>query len=228
VRVGAAGEPADKGRRAEDRVEVPPQVSEATAEEFVEPARGEFLETEPVEREEADDQPISDRELPTAPRLPRRAPSPSRRAVALGSLFVAFVAVAIPVIRSILSEPRQSAAIERRADLREPGEAIEPGGSVAREAIGEIRAATRAAEPRSIEPPAVGPPSVETLGPLAVQINANPWANVEVDGIDLGVTPLANIPLFAGAHSFRVRMPDGRVIERTVEIDAERRFISFE
>ena len=68
----------------------------------------------------------------------------------------------------------------------------------------------------------------ETFGPLAVQINASPWANVEVDGIDLGVTPLANIPLFAGAHAFRVRMPDGRVIERTVEIDAERRFISFE
>jgi len=63
---------------------------------------------------------------------------------------------------------------------------------------------------------------------LAVQINASPWANVEVDGIDLGPTPLANIPLFAGAHSFRVKLPDGRVIERTIEIDAERRFISFE
>jgi hypothetical protein len=268
VRVGAGGEPTQKGRRAEDRVEAPPRVSEAATEEFGEP--------ETIESEEANDLPTPDRELPTAPALPRRVPSPSRRAIALGSLLVAFVAVAIPVIRSILSEPRQSEAIERKADPREsmrgdlreptrgdlreptqgdlreptqgdlreptqgnlqeskraglgePSEAIEPGGSVAREASGEIRAATRAAEPRIAEPPAVEPPSAETLGPLAVQINASPWANVEVDGIDLGVTPLANIPLFAGAHAFRVRMPDGRVIERTVEIDAERRFISFE
>jgi hypothetical protein len=115
-----------------------------------------------------------------------------------------------------------------QADPRNPSGAIEPAGSVARDALGEIRAATRAAEARSGESPAVDPPPAETFGPLAVQINASPWANVEVDGIDLGVTPLANIPLFAGTHSFRARMPDGRVIERTIEIDAERRFISFE
>jgi hypothetical protein len=217
VRVGAGGESTSKGRRAEDRVErgVDPRVSEATAEESVESAAREPVDPEPSESEAASGRPIPDRQLPTAPGLPRRVRAPSRRAIALGSLLVAFVAVAIPVIRSALSEPRQS-------------EAIEPGGSVAREASGEIRAATRAAEPRIAEPPAVEPPSAETLGPLAVQINASPWANVEIDGIDLGVTPLANIPLFAGAHAFRVRMPDGRVIERTVEIDAERRFISFE
>jgi hypothetical protein len=268
VRVGAGGEPTQKGRRAEDRVEAPPRVSEAATEEFGEP--------ETIESEEANDLPTPDRELPTAPALPRRVPSPSRRAIALGSLLVAFVAVAIPVIRSILSEPRQIAVIEpqanprksmrgdlreptqgnfqeskqgnfqetkqgnfqeskraglretKQAGLREPSEAIEPGDSVAREAVGETRAATRAAEPRIAEPPAIEPPPVETFGPLAVQINASPWANIEVDGIDLGATPLANIPLFAGAHSFRARMPDGRVIERTVEIDAERRFISFE
>jgi type II secretory pathway predicted ATPase ExeA len=252
VRVGAGGEPTQKGRRAEDQVEAPPRASEAATEEFVESAGAESVEPETIESEEANGLPISDRELRSAPRLPRRAPSPSRRAIALGSLLVAFVAVAIPVIRSILSETRQIAVIElqadpresmpgglreptqgnfresKRADLREPSGAIEPDGSVAREAVGEIRAATRAAEPHIVEPPAVEPPLVETFGPLAVQINASPWANIEVDGIDLGATPLANIPLFAGAHSFRARMPDGRVIERTVEIDAERRFISFE
>jgi hypothetical protein len=61
-----------------------------------------------------------------------------------------------------------------------------------------------------------------------VQINASPWANVEVDGIDLGATPLANIPLLGGPHAFRVKMPDGRIIDRTIEIDVETRFISFE
>jgi len=183
---------------------------------------------EPIESEEANDLSIPDRELSTAPRLPRRAPPPSRWAIALGALLVAFVAVAIPVIRSILSEARQTSVSELQADPRESSGAIMPGGSVAHQPLGEIRAATRAAEPLIVEPPSVEPPLAETLGPLAVQINASPWANVEVDGIDLGATPLANIPLFAGAHLFRARMPDGRVIERTVEIDAERRFVSFE
>jgi type II secretory pathway predicted ATPase ExeA len=268
VRVGAGGEPAAKGRREDDWVEAPPQVREATAEELVERAAGgpvestgeEFVEGESIESEEASDHSILDRGLPTARRLPRGGPAPSRRAIALGSLFVAFVAVAIPVIRSILSEPRQIALIEpqadlresmrgdlrepmqgnlreptqgnfresKQADLREAGGAIEPGDSAAREAGGEIRAAAHAAEPRIVESAAGEPPLAESPGPFAVQINASPWANVEVDGIDLGATPLANIPLFAGAHSFRARMPDGRVIERTVEIDAEKRFISFE
>jgi len=205
VRVGVDGGVADKGRRADDRVEVPPQVSEPAAEDSVEP--------EPIERAEVDDQPISDWESTTAPASPRRVPS--RRAIALGSLLVVFAAVAIPVIRSIVSEPRQVPVIE-------------PLASAEREAIGEILAAARAEEPHIAEPPAVEPPLAESAEMLAVQINASPWANIEVDGIDLGATPLANIPLFAGEHSFRARMPDGRVIERTVEIDAESRFISFE
>ncbi|MCH7645065.1 MAG: AAA family ATPase [Myxococcales bacterium] len=201
VRVGLGGEPADQGRRLEDRDEVPPQVSE--------PAAGECVEAEPIEDEEFNDTPIPDRQLATAPTLSRRTLRSSGRAIALGSLLVAFAVIAVPVIRSILSEPRRIAVIEPQADLWESSEAREE-------------------KPRSVEPPATVPPLAETLGPLAVQINASPWANVEVDGIDLGATPLANIPLFAGAHSFRVRMPDGRVLERTIEIDAERRFISFE
>jgi hypothetical protein len=260
VRVGSGGAPADQGRRAGEQVEVPPELSEPAAEQLVEPAAEESaepaveqfiepaaedsveasaedsFETELVEREAIDDQPIFDREPAIEPTLPRPAPSPSRRAIALGTLLVAFAAVAIPVIRSLLSEPRPAAVIESQADpgesmqgdLRKTGEVIELGASVAREASGETRAADRAAEPRIAQPLAVEPPLAETFGLLAVQINASPWATIEVDGINLGATPLANIPLLAGAHSFRARMPDGRVIERTVEIDAERRFISFE
>ncbi len=209
VRVGAVGAPADKGRRAEDQVEAPPQLNEPAAEESV--------ESEPSEGKAAHDTPIPDRELATALTLPHRTPRSSGLAIALGSLTVAFAVVAILVTRSILSEPRRITVIEPQPDLRESSEAIEPGGLVTREEA-----------PRIAEPLAVEPPLAETLGPIVVQINATPWANVEVDGIDLGATPLANIPLFAGAHSFRVRMPDGRVLERTIEIDAETRFISFE
>ncbi len=249
VRVGAAGEPAEKGRRAEDRGEVPPPVIEASAEEIVRLAREEIVESvgeevvesageefgeppvedsvgpEPIENEETSDLPISDREFPTATALPRHAPIPSRRAVALGSLLVAFVAVAIPVIRSLLSEPRQIAVAELRADPRGSvqGDLREPKQANFQESkpVGLL-------EPSEAIAPAAALPPAETFGPLAVQINASPWATIEVDGIDLGATPLANIPLFAGEHSFRARMPDGRVIERRVEIDAKRRFISFE
>ena len=115
-----------------------------------------------------------------------------------------------------------------RAGLGEPGAAPQPAGLAVRGAGGETGSAMRAEAAGGVEPGAVESPRIETAGPLAVQINASPWANIEVDGIDLGATPLANVPLLSGKHAFRAEMPDGRIIERTVEIDAETRFISFE
>jgi type II secretory pathway predicted ATPase ExeA len=267
MRVGEGGQSAASGRRAEDRIEPPPETSKPAAERIAEPnpdsvekpAVGQAFEhmaedlarasaeasaaLEPVESEEYDDESAADWESTYPPTLPRRAPSPSPRTIVLGALLVALVAVAIPVIRSILSEPAQNTALEPRPDVRKPthadakrpmqadprgaGEELEPADSAADKAMSEIAAAARGAESGGGSPAAKAP-STEIVGPLAVQINASPWAKVEVDGIDLGVTPLANIPLVAGAHSFRARMPDGRVIERTIVIDAERRFISFE
>jgi hypothetical protein len=218
VRVGPGDALADRGRRAGERAEAPPEAGEPAtpespepaAEPSVESAAEDPLQVEPIEREEVDDESTADWVLPSAPAPPRRVQTPSRGAIAMGALFVALVAVAIPVIRSILSESPRIAEIEPQA--RAVPRAAEP----------------RATEPRGVEPSAAEAPLGDAIGLLAVQINASPWANVEVDGIDLGATPLANIPLFAGAHSFRATMPDGRVIERTIEIDAERRFISFE
>ena len=66
------------------------------------------------------------------------------------------------------------------------------------------------------------------IGTFSVQVNATPWAKIEVDSVDFGVTPVADIPLLAGEHTFRARMADGRVLERVVEIDADRRFVFFE
>ena len=51
---------------------------------------------------------------------------------------------------------------------------------------------------------------------------------IEVDGVEVGVTPLAQVPLAAGPRQIRARMPDGRVVERVVEVDAETRFVAFE
>ncbi|MBW2542896.1 MAG: AAA family ATPase [Deltaproteobacteria bacterium] len=218
VRVGLSGSTEPKGRRAEDREKAAPRTSESAAEEFDESA--------PIEAE------VPDRKPP----ISRRILPASRRSIALGSLFIAFAAVAIPVIRSILSEPRPNARADWQGKLREsipaalgaPSERIESSGSMARDGVTETGAVVDAAEPQIVASPVVAPPPAEPPELFAVQINATPWATVEVDGIDLGATPLANIPLFGGEHSFRVKMPDGRIIDRIVEIDADKRFISFE
>jgi hypothetical protein len=67
-----------------------------------------------------------------------------------------------------------------------------------------------------------------TTGLFAVQINATPWAEIQIDGVTLGPTPLANIPLLAGTHLFRAKMANGLIIERAIHIDAENRFIRFD
>ncbi|HEX9814280.1 MAG TPA: AAA family ATPase [Myxococcota bacterium] len=277
VRVGLGGPPSQKGRRAEDRVESMPGVSEFAGAESAEPEQiaveepgesapiegeeltesapiegEEFAESASIEGEVVDDDWVSDREPQVRSPVSRRAPPASRRAIVFGTLLVASAAVAIPVIRSILSELGPIAESDRQQGLGEstrrgPGQpkreglgeslrgdlggsraALEPAASLAREELAEIRAAAVAEATRTRAPSAVEAPIAKPVGSIAVQINASPWANVEVDGIDLGATPLANIPLFEGVHAFRVKMPDGRVIERTIEIDAHRRFISFE
>lgn len=75
------------------------------------------------------------------------------------------------------------------------------------------------------KPEAPSPPPATTI---AVNINATPWATIEIDGVDLGETPLAGVPLLEGKHRVRARMPDGRVIEREVDVDASRRHLAFE
>jgi hypothetical protein len=69
---------------------------------------------------------------------------------------------------------------------------------------------------------------VRQIRTVSVQLNARPWALIQVDGVDLGPTPIAGIPLLAGKHSFRARMPDGRVVERVEEVSEKNRFIVFE
>jgi hypothetical protein len=62
---------------------------------------------------------------------------------------------------------------------------------------------------------------------VRVSLNAQPWAHIEVDGRDLGVTPMADVELEAGPHRFRARFADGRVMERTLRVDALRDHITF-
>jgi hypothetical protein len=63
---------------------------------------------------------------------------------------------------------------------------------------------------------------------IEVSINATPWDVIEVDGRELGETPLGGISLERGTHHFVARFPNGRVVERSVEIDAAHRALVFE
>lgn len=91
----------------------------------------------------------------------------------------------------------------------------EPPGGVA--SVDETLAAREPA-------PAPAPLPAE---PISVSINAVPWATIEIDGEEIGVTPMAGVLLAPGAHRFRVRMADGTILERTVRIAADNRHISF-
>ncbi|HXV35562.1 MAG TPA: hypothetical protein VEC18_00335, partial [Myxococcota bacterium] len=240
VRVGLGSAPLSKGRRREDAIE--------PSAEGGEPSDGSSLDLEAAEQDAPESNPDLEVAAPfaSAPHgIPAAAPlrvepPPSRRRVALTLLFVAGATVAIPLIRSILDERAPDPRSERaRAQSAEEPPSTGERPQAASEAIARPVEAARgsmgsgAEQPRGAAEPRVAEPhraasAGEGVGPFPVSINATPWANIEVDGVDLGATPLANVPLVAGEHVFRARMPDGRVIERTLAIDAAQRFISFE
>ncbi len=148
-----------------------------------------------------------------APRpLARVEAAPSASAVFATVLLFGTLLVGVPWLRSELAPPVPSVGASR---IEKPESVLEP----------------RAA-PAATAAPAVVADAAPTIAPgaatLAVQVNARPWANIEVDGVDLGPTPIAGIPLLAGPHRFRARMPDGRVLERDVDVSDENRFIVFE
>jgi hypothetical protein len=69
---------------------------------------------------------------------------------------------------------------------------------------------------------------VAALAPLAsVSLNARPWARIEVDGRDVGITPLADLPLAPGRHRFRAHLPGGVVVERLERVGASGLHLSF-
>ena len=80
---------------------------------------------------------------------------------------------------------------------------------------------------------AAPPPALAAAGrvvaapPVGISFNADPWAHIEVDGAAVGETPIAALMLAPGSHRVVARMSDGRVLERTVEIDASNRRIVF-
>ncbi len=60
---------------------------------------------------------------------------------------------------------------------------------------------------------------------VSVQVNARPWATVRIDGVDLGATPLSH-RLAPGVYQLEAEFPDGKRIERKIDVRAESRFVS--
>jgi type II secretory pathway predicted ATPase ExeA len=142
-----------------------------------------------------------------------------------------------------------AATVESPAATAPPAETVETPERAMTEAAPSLPAAAAVADEPPEEPPPVPAPvpapdplpapspeptesatapDVGTVSTVSVDLNARPWALIQVDGVDLGPTPIAGIPLLAGKHRFRARMPDGRVVERVVEVTEQNRFIVFE
>ncbi|MCP3983062.1 MAG: AAA family ATPase [bacterium] len=73
-------------------------------------------------------------------------------------------------------------------------------------------------------------PSVTERAPastewVSVHINATPWAQVVIDGRELGTTPLGNVQLAIGPHQLRATLADGTLIEREIHIDSDQRHL---
>ncbi len=119
--------------------------------------------------------------------------------------------------RSEPIRPREPAAIP----LALPQSvAARPSSAPARDLDPKPEPVKHAAVERKVAAPAPVPT-------ILVSLNARPWARIEVDGRDVGITPLADLPMAPGPHRFRAHLPDGRVVERTVRVDAYRDHISF-
>jgi hypothetical protein len=81
-------------------------------------------------------------------------------------------------------------------------------------------------EPRSA-PPVLALPASPPRPGARLSVNAEPWAEIRLDGRSLGQTPLGEVPLAPGRHRVSATMPDGSVIERAVEARSGDVYLTF-
>ncbi len=55
---------------------------------------------------------------------------------------------------------------------------------------------------------------------VRANVTAQPYGEVELDGVAMGGTPLADLPLRAGTRRLAIRGPDGSVTRLTIEVGA--------
>jgi len=83
-----------------------------------------------------------------------------------------------------------------------------------------------AASPEVPPPPATTAPTPEPVSPATgfLQVGVTPWADVAIDGVIVGQTPMPRVPLSAGAHDVLLSHPDFQPYPRRVTIRAGETF----
>jgi AAA domain-containing protein len=110
-----------------------------------------------------------------------------------------------------------------------------PRERVAASALGLVAHPTLAAATSTAPAPAPVPPipkpalpavaARKAAAPVEVHVNARPWAHVRIDDQDAGPTPLRR-RLSPGRHQLVAQFPDGRRIERSIQVGPKQRFVS--
>lgn len=107
----------------------------------------------------------------------------------------------------------------RRRDLASPGGPATSAGRPVKTAAAGAPPSNETATPQNgAGPVPAAPVSVETTGYL--QLGAVPYAQVTVDGRDVGVLPMKPLLLVAGRHVVRFVHPDYQPLQRIVTVRA--------
>jgi len=164
------------------------------------------------------------------------APRRPRGAMIIGSLLLLGLLAAAALLSGDDAPP------ERNADAS-PEAAVQPSTDLPEELAetSSNRPGAREGAQRPLDASAAPAlPRVESRAPeqprdsraravaIRVSINADPWAMIWIDGLEAGETPLGDVLIPPGTHRFRARLPDGRVVEQSVEISERRRWVYFE
>lgn len=137
---------------------------------------------------------------------------------------------AAPAPAAVPAIPARGVVVVQPVEGRREAVQAVPAVQVADAADGGASPA-RAAQPAASAPAEVAPPaapapvSIETV---RIAINATPWALIEIDGQEVGETPLAGVELAVGRHRFVAHMPDGTQRERVTHVDEAATAVLFE
>jgi type II secretory pathway predicted ATPase ExeA len=180
-------------------------------------ARGELrpprLGAPPAPVEDDDDGPVTI-ELAPVPRAPDLALAPEPAPVRRAPSFVlgAAVGVAAGLAAAAIALHLRGAPAPTAAEVAPP---TPPPVASAPPSEAAPAPAVSAPAPAAAPAAAAGPP-------VTVSFNSDPWAYIEVDGRPIGVTPIAAHMVTPGRHRVVASLQDGRVIDRQIQIDAER------
>ncbi|HEY8495401.1 MAG TPA: ATP-binding protein [Myxococcota bacterium] len=159
-----------------------------------------------------------------APGAPAHAPEPGRAAGSAArpeEEAAASAAAAAPAARpqrelesaTQAAEPDAAAEADPRPESEPSATAAARPARAARSEGGEARRqASRPAEPERPEAPRR----------VSVNVQAEPGASIVVDGQPVGSGTVQGLPLAPGPHRFEIWLPDGRVVERVVEVRGTR------